>query len=382
MIKKLLPLFALLGAVILNTACSSSPTQARIVRDKQAKIGASAFQAPLLYFKEREALGPDAELARRIVDKMNAEWLEPNAPRKIVPAWVNREGDALLPALRDEADFLLGVGVTKEAEEKGDITFSTPYYKSDLVLLHNPILRELTKEKTVGQRIGVRAGTAIEQIVKKTYRAQPVPFETLDEAVLSLRRGEVGGVVDDQYMAAYSLDTLGGCGQLEIVPGSLGTVDIAAAVRKGDDELLTLINSVIAGMNGDYARILAENDAGRLAKVKQRYYARKKVEEERRRPRQVTIRIYKDPGSPVDVYRFANLSFTLTNVNDPAQVYTTSRVDFQGKVGYCNVTMPPGTYLMTQPKFGFTARVIIAENAERTVTLSIRFDKAGNIMVG
>jgi len=383
MFRKLTPLFALLlllSSVGFESCKKTSATAARIKREKMAKIGVFPFQAPRFYPKGEDRLGPDAELAKRIVEKMNAEWLEPGeSTRKIQPTWVTRQDQNLLPALKnEEVDLLLAAGVAKQQEE---IDYSTPYYTSDVVLVITPNVKKLTVTGINGSKIGIRGGSAYEDFVKEKYpRAQLTPFDSFDEASMALKRGEVFGVVDDKYVAAYYLSETPGLTALEIVPGSLGTIDIAIGMRKGDEQLAELVNGVIRDMKGQYASMLDEHEGDRLQKTLDRYPNRIKIEERANANRQVTIRISKDAGSRVDIYRFANLTFTLTNT-ESGKSYSTSPVGFQQRTGFASASVPPGSYVVSLAKFGLRGSLNIGTQSPTSVSVNIRFDTAGRMAI-
>ncbi len=383
MFRKLTPLFALLllTAVGLDSCKKTSATMARIKREKMAKIGVFPFQAPRFYPKGEERVGPDAELGKRIVEKMNAEWLEPGeSVRKIQPVWVTRQDQNLLPALKnEEADLLLGSGVSKQRQE--EIDFSTSYYRSDVVLVISPNVRKLQPMGINASKIGIRGGSAYEDFAKEKYpRAQLTPYDSFDEACMALKRGEVVGVIDDKYVAAYYLSETPGMTALEIVPGTLGTIDMAIALRKGEEQVAELVNGVIREMKGQYDSMLAENDAGRLQKVEIRYVERERKEKLAQAPRQVTIRIAKDVGSKVDIYRFANLTFTLTNT-ESGKSYSTSPVGFQQRTGFASASVPPGSYVVSLAKFGLRGSLNIGTESPNSVSVNIRFDVSGQMHI-
>ncbi len=383
MFKKLTPLFALLllTAVGLDSCKKTSATMARIKRDKMAKIGVFPFQAPRFYPKGEERVGPDAELGKRIVEKMNAEWIEPGeSVRKIQPVWVTRQDQNLLPALKnEEADLLIGSGVTKQRQE--EIDFSTSYYTSDVVLVISPNVRQLQPMGINASKIGIRGGSAYEDFVKGKYpRAQLIPYDSFDEACMALKRGEVVGVVDDKLVAAYYLSETPGMTALEIVPETLGSIEMAIGMRKGDELLAELVNRVIGEMKGQYESMLNEHEGDRLKKVADRTVNRLRIEGLAKAPRQVTIRISKDAGSKVDIYRFANLTFTLTNT-ESGKSYSTSPVGFQQRTGFASASVPPGSYVVSLAKFGLRGSLNIGTESPNSVSVNIRFDVSGQMHI-
>jgi ABC-type amino acid transport substrate-binding protein len=376
-----LPLLVVLPLLMFAGSCgSSSKTVTSIRHDKMAKIGVAPFQAPRFYSQGEQRVGPEAQLAEHLVERMNQEWLEGAEGRKIAPIWVNRTSQNLIPALKNgEASFLLGIGITDELKEELD--FSIPYHRAEVVLILNPtVTRNLRPSTLKGAKVGVREGSAVAQMLKQKHGADIVPFDTLDEAVLALKRGEISGAADDQYMAAYALVELPGVSNLELYPEPLGSYDIAAAVRKGDESLLKLINEVIAESKDQYPSALKEHIGERVETVTKRYHDRVGREQRAQAPRQVTIRLSKEPGSPVDIYRFANLSFTFTD--GQGRSFSTSRVDFQQRVGSCSVSVPPGSYAISLPQLGFRASTGISEQAPSSISITIRFQANGNVTVG
>jgi ABC-type amino acid transport substrate-binding protein len=317
-----------------------------------------------------------------VVAKLEASILDAQSGHRLAPVWVARDDRSLLPALsNDEADLLPNTGVTTALKE--EVLFSRPYYTSELVLIINPNNVDLRPNQLVGARIGVRAGAPVEGFMKAQHpKTALVGFSTLDDAVLALKRGETAGVVDDQYRSAYSLDTLPGVGALEILPGTLGSVECAVAVRKNDEELMKLIDEVIADMqrSGDYARILEENDGGRLANVLKRHPKRLDDRAKAERPRNVTIRVSKDPNSEIDIYKLANLPFTLTN-QGRGESFASSRVEFQQRIGVCRATIPPGSYVAAIPKMNFRASFGVSETDPPNVTINMRIQADGSIVV-
>ncbi|RPJ86527.1 MAG: hypothetical protein EHM18_05785, partial [Acidobacteria bacterium] len=279
----------------------------------------------------------------------------------------------------EEADLVLAAGVSKQQQE--EIDYSTPYYTSDVVLVISPNVKKLKLTEINGSKIGIRGGSTYEDFVKEKYpRAQLTPYDSFDEACQALKRGEVVGVVDDKYVAAYYLTETTGLTVLEVLPGTLGSIDIAVAMRKDEEQLKELVDGVIAEMKSQHASMLAEHDGGRLQKVLKRHPERVRIEDLANAPRHVTIRISKDQGSRVDIYRFANLTFTLTNT-ESGKSYSTSPVGFQQRTGFASASVPPGKYVVSLAKFGLQGSLNIGTQSPNAVSVNIRFDTAGRMSI-
>lgn len=369
--------------VLTWAACNgalSSSTFDEIQKERIVLIGTVPFEPPLLYQQGQGLVGPEADLAEQIVqqirDKVGVE--------RIDLKWATRTSRNLVPALKQgEVSLVIAVfGITETRRE--EVAFSEPYYTSELVLVINPAHADLRPNMLSGKSIGVREGTAIEEFVKERYAdADLVPFETLDNAILSLRRGEIQAVIDDRNLAAYSLATLPGASHLEYIPDVLEEIEVAVAVRKQDTQLLDLVNGVVSRINSEnlYAQWLQERAGEVIAQVKKRHESRIEAERKAEAPRRLVIRISKDENYDFDIYRMANLSFTLVN-QETGKTYTSSRIDFRNRVGISSANIPPGRYRLVLAKFNnwSPGEIPILPSDPSQVDLRIRL-KQGTIEV-
>ena len=330
----------------------------------------------MIYQKQEELVGLDAELAKRIVDRISRLEMDSGQTEPVKLHWINRSYDTWMAALENkEGDVAIAVlGISEDAKQR--VQFSDPYYTSELVLLISPTFRQEFRgtEQLGGAAIGVREFTAVRGFVEKKFPGSTtVPYKTLDDAVLALRRGEVDAVVDDRNMAAYSLDTVPGMSHLEVLPGIVGKIDCAVAVRKQDNDLLKLVNEVIAECKeeGRVAQWVEEHVGERLAEVEARHAKRLESERHAARPRRISIRVSKAANFDFDIYRLANLSFVMTD-QDTGKSYRSSRINFQRRIAVSKATIPPGNYLLTLRKFRFRAPVVIETADPADVKLNIK----------
>ena len=173
-----------------------------------------------------------------------------------------------------------------------------------------------------------------------------------------------------------------GTSGLEVLPTILGTIDVAAAVMKDDARLLEMINSIITRVKSEnlYDQWLDGEPKEQVARVEQRHPDRLVKDQKAVEPRRVLIRISKDDSYDFDIYRLANLSFTLTEA-DSGKVFTSSRVDFQSKVGVSSITVPPGTYKIILPKYNNWSPGVVQIQASdpNRVTVNIRLRNGGQV---
>ena len=380
--KKLLLLYLSLPLLVLSSCGgeASTATFNRMSKNQFVTIGSVPFEGPLLHERSQVWVGPDAELGRLVVEKI-AEAIE--GEDEIEGRWIGMQHATLATTLANsEVDIAMGVfGITDARKEL--VAFSEPYYTSQLVLVINPTHRDARPNSLDGLEVGVREGTAVEELVKQQFGGSTiVPFKNLDDAILALRRAEIGAVIDDQYMAAFALDTVPGAGHLEIVPEVVGTVDTAVAVQKKDTRLLGMINEVIARVKSEdlYSQWLQEEAAAQLAQVQERHPERLERDRQAVLPRRVVIQVSKDNNNDFDIYRMANLTFTLTDEKS-GQSYDSSRIDFKGSTGSASVTLQPGSYkLMVRKMNNWSPGIVVVQPSDpERLTIKIRLQRGGQV---
>jgi ABC-type amino acid transport substrate-binding protein len=382
MVRKLLLVFLTLPLLVLPSCNgeASTATFNRISKNQFVTIGSVPFEGPLLYQRSQSWIGPDAELGRLVVEKIDEAIEETD---EIEGKWIGLQHGTLATTLANsEVDIAMGVfGITEARKEL--VSFSEPYYTSQLVLVINPIHRDARPNLLDGMEIGVREGTAVEELVNEKFGGSTiVPFKNLDDAILALRRAEIGAVIDDQYMAAFALATVPGAGHLEIVPEVVGTVDTAVAVQKKDTRLLGMINEVIAQVKAEdlYSQWLNEEAEAQLAQVQERHPERLERDRQAVLPRRVVIQVSKDSNYDFDIYRMANLTFTLTDEKS-GQSYNSSRIDFKGSTGSASVTLQPGRYkLMVRKMNNWSPGVVVVQPSDpERLTIKIRLQRGGQV---
>jgi polar amino acid transport system substrate-binding protein len=351
-------------------------------RDRIAYVGTVPFEPPLLYQKEGELVGPDAEIGRRMVQKID-ETRETEGGTSVKLTWINRSYPNLIAALKNhEIDFILGVfGVTDS--RKKEVDFSDSYYTSKLVFVVNPVQKDVAFSEIDSSKIGVREGTAVEEVVRGKYKnAKVEPYKTLDDAILALRRSEIDGVIDDEILASYSLATTPGAGYMEILPGEIASIDVAVAVKKGDKPLLALANGILAEMKQEavYEKMIEEHGGPRFVQeITERRNKRLEEEKQASTPRSVLISVSKDADFNFDQYKLANLTFVFRNQETGVTIQT-SPITFEGRVGKARASVPPGDYTLSQPRFNFSASVSIVPADKDNVPINIRLSSGGVVV--
>ncbi len=386
--KKQLTWATLSGLALTIIGCSDvASTPDRTASRGMTRVAAVQMEAPLLYTQGQDLVGPETEIVKKAMDKLKAA-RQAQGSRANELIYIKREYAGLLPSVENgEVEFAVGaIGISDEWAQR--VAFTESYYTADLVLVMNPSYKRISADKLSGLRIGVRQGTAIESWVRSNHQdVDLVPFASLDEALLSLRRAEIEGVIDGLQMAAYALDTGVGLAHLEILPGELGAIDVAMAVPKDSKVLLDTLNQAIAEVGGKegFAQLASQHIGDRVASVRKRHEDRVEKERLATAPRRLLLRVSRDQGSDFDIYKVANLRFQLRN-SKSGKSFQTSRVQFNKKIGVTSASIPPGRYTLYLPKFGNTplGEVLIKSDDGKQVNYRLRWkaDRTISLLAG
>lgn len=381
MVRRLFSM-SLMAAVLPWFAAScgdSGGSVAKIQRDRVAYIGTVPFEPPLLYQKEGELVGPDAEIGSRIVAEIQKR-RQTESTSDIKAMWINRTYPNLQVALKNgEVDFILGVYAVTE-DRKKEVDFSDPYYTSELVLVINPVYKKVSVADLKSSSVGIREGSGVEQVLQEKHPGVKIQnFRTLDDAVLALRRSEVDAVVDDRLMAAYVLATAPGVAHMEMLPDTIGTLECAVAARKGDRHLIEIANQILAEVKaGDLYRQWVEAHQGfeMVQLVETRLKDRLAEEEKATRVRQVLITVARAQNFDFDIYRMANLRFTFRNQQSGSSLQS-SPITFEGRTGRATASIPPGSYQFILDRFNFSAPLEINPADPDRVPITITISSGG-----
>ena len=144
----------------------------------------------------------------------------------------------------------------------------------------------------------------------------------------------------------------------------------------------TLALEVIAQMQAEeaYTQWLQGEPEAQLARVLERHPERLENERLAVEPRRLAIQISKDANYDFDIYRMANLTFTLTE-QETGQSYTSSRIDFQSSTGVSGVTVPPGSYKLVIPRMNnwSPGTVVVQPSDPNRLTIRIRLQRGGQV---
>ena len=254
--KKLAALLAMsLLATGALTACGGSETPAEDSTADQSqtegteantgaeggtlRMGTNATFPPYETVDENNnVVGIDTDIAKAVADKLGKD-LE----------IVNMEFDSLIPALgADQIDIVLaGMTVTPERQEQVDFTeFYATGIQSIIVPEDSTIAPvEDLADKTVGVQTGTTGDIYCTGDLGEEYVQR---FESGVVATQALVNGQIDAVVIDNEPAKAYVEANQG---LKILDTEYAVEDYAAAVKKGNTELLDQVNSALEELKAD-----------------------------------------------------------------------------------------------------------------------------------
>lgn len=251
--KKLFGLFILLNVVL--SACSAP------VEENQLVVGMECAYAPFNWTQVESSEtsflinneqgtgycdGYDVQIAKAIADELGQDLLV----KKI--AW-----EGLIDSLNNGEIDMIVAGMTDTAERRESVSFSSPYYQSDLVLIvkndskfANAVSLQDFSGATVVAQKSTFHDTVVDQIPSVNHMTPLSSFALLTNSVMN---GEADAMVSE-YPVALSI--VGTNPDLKIITfdadngfeTSFEDTTVSVAVRKDNSELLNTINTVLSNL--------------------------------------------------------------------------------------------------------------------------------------
>ena len=236
--KKLKVFFAILLVFIIMLSmigCSSVNTMERIQKDKKIVWGTNAAFPPFEMKKGNDVIGIDAEIAQKVAEKLGVDLITEDMEFEALPA-----------ALKSGKVDFIAAGYTVKPEREKNMTFSDKYFKAVQVIIVQKDNNDINgPDDLKNKKIGVQLGTTGDiDVASEIEGAEVSQYNTVIEAVLDLKNGKIDAVIIDnlpaQMLAAQNPE-------IKILEEKAAAEEeYAIAVRKGDQELINVINEVIA----------------------------------------------------------------------------------------------------------------------------------------
>ncbi|MDR2864388.1 MAG: transporter substrate-binding domain-containing protein [Spirochaetaceae bacterium] len=256
--KKLCMLMCVLIPVLVFVSCGGKAGDLESIKKRgEIVLYTDPSWPPFEYVGPAgETIGVDIDIANRIADDIGVKLRV-----------VNGEFDAFPLALQNTQVDMGISGITITEDRKEALDFSIPY--ADLVQyivksISNTDIKNLNS--LAGLRIGVQKGTTgdfwvdenIKNGVLKGSGAELVQFKTVQEAMLSMKKGDLSALVCDKPIAnnLAAVNKEFNTVEASRADGTITNEEFGVAVKKGNKTLLDAINGTLKEMisNGDIAK--------------------------------------------------------------------------------------------------------------------------------
>jgi polar amino acid transport system substrate-binding protein len=235
--KRVLIYILALVVVLSFMGCSTKiDTMKRIKETNKIIWGTNAAFPPFEMRQGDEVIGIDAEIAKRIADKLGVELVVEDM-----------EFEALMSALTSGKIDFIAAGFTVKPDRAEQVLFTDTYFKAVQVIIVMKDNQEIKgPEDLKGKRIGVQNATTGDLVASKIEGAEVKRYNNGMEAVMDLKNGNIDAVIIDDLPARMLAEKNPEVKILEEKPSE--EEEYALAVRKGDTELQKVINEVLAEM--------------------------------------------------------------------------------------------------------------------------------------
>lgn len=203
--------------------------------------------------KNNEIQGFDIDLATTLCKEINVKC-----------TFINQTFDSLIPSLIFKKIDAVISGMDITAERLKQISFTESYYVNSALLISeksrvaNEQFTDLATLK--GKRIGIQNGSTHQRFLQKKYpKIMIIPYISYQDAVSDLKSGRLYGLFGDSDAIAEWLkknDNLTKVGE-KITDADYFNKGLGIAVRKGNTELLNLLNTALVKVKkeGTYQNI-------------------------------------------------------------------------------------------------------------------------------
>ncbi|AEV28522.1 periplasmic component of amino acid ABC-type transporter/signal transduction system [Sphaerochaeta pleomorpha str. Grapes] len=213
---------------------------------KEAKNGyvfaADATWPPLEFVDNGTLTGFEVELMPLIGEKVGVPMTVKNIP------W-----DTIFAGLANGAYDGVSSGVTVTEERKNSMDFSTPILQAGQVVIIRTTDKSTVKgiENLTGKKIGVQIGTTGD-FALENYQVTKKVYDDIGLAIEDLLNGNLDAAVCDSLIASdFVLANANYSSKLTVAGEPFTQEDIAIAVKKGNTELLNLVNKGLQMMKDD-----------------------------------------------------------------------------------------------------------------------------------
>ncbi|WZL77495.1 transporter substrate-binding domain-containing protein [Eubacteriales bacterium mix99] len=217
--------------------CGSSTTEdtmEKIKKKGEIVLGTNAAFPPFEMRKGDEVIGVDAEIAKKIADKLGVKL-------KVE----DMDFDGLINALNAKQVDFIAAGLTVRPDREEQVLFTDKYFKAVQKIIVREGDTEIKGAKDLkGKAIGVQKGTTGAIVAEEDYTKNVVRFDNGPEAAIDLKNGRLDAVLIDNLPARMIAEQNPGLVVLD--EKAADDEEYAMAVRKSDKDLQKVINEVLS----------------------------------------------------------------------------------------------------------------------------------------
>lgn len=198
---------------------------------------------PFEFLQGDEYTGFDLDLLNAIAEVAN-----------FTPDYRAMDFNGIIPALQaNQVDMAVAAMTIREDREEV-VDFSTPYFRTGLVLAVKPDNNEIVNpEDLVGKSIAVKIGTSGDAYIRDLPYADEIQIDTYDsnnDTYLAVINGNDDATINDDSTLRFYINQEGE-GSLKIVGELLTGDDYGIAVPEGNTETLEAVNAALMQLVAD-----------------------------------------------------------------------------------------------------------------------------------
>nr|WP_288643230.1 basic amino acid ABC transporter substrate-binding protein [uncultured Anaerobutyricum sp.] len=220
-----------------STSANGTAT-VKTAKDGVLTMATNATFPPYEYYEGNDIVGIDAEIAKAIADKLGLK-LEIQ----------DMEFNSIITAVQSgKADLgLAGMTVTDERKQSVDFTDSYATGIQSVIVKKGSPIKSIDDLK--GKKIGVQLATTGDIYAKDDFGEDNVEeYNKGADAVMALTSGKIDAVIIDNQPAKSFAETTDG---LQILDTDYVQEDYAAAIKKGNTDLLNAVNTALKELKED-----------------------------------------------------------------------------------------------------------------------------------
>lgn len=227
-----------IGKILLCLLCLFIISGCDKKDDSKLVLVTEAGFAPYEYYKNGEIVGVDIDIAREIAKELGKELVIKDIAF-----------DSIINEVRTGKADIGAAGISYSAERAKKVDFSINYSVSKQVVIvkNNSAISNINDINN--QKIAVQLGSVADTYVSQHYKnAEIVRQKKYLAAIEDLKVGKVDLVVMDELPAKEIIKKNNG---LKILNGELTNDSYGMIVKKGNTELLEVINKVLNRLSSD-----------------------------------------------------------------------------------------------------------------------------------